>query len=142
LLEQVFYLEEIYLIVKDITVQDILYSAIVPLYFILKDCVLLKKKEFQLPKEIKEQDRHITTSFGESAIVFNNVGINIWNKIDGINTLQNIVTLIQKEYDLDDDRAVMDVSSFICKLNKIGTIELSFKNSDCPVLGYDVNSTS
>jgi hypothetical protein len=122
---------------KHIRIQDILYTAIVPSYFILKDCVLLKKKKFQLPKDINEQDKNNITSLNETAIVFNNVGTNIWNKIDGINTLENIVTLIQKVYDLDDDRAVMDVSSFIYKLYKIGIIELCFKNSIAQNLKID-----
>jgi len=49
----------------------------------------------------------------------NEVGSFIWEKIDGKNTEENIVTEVADEFDVDIQTARNDVSIFISKLQKM-----------------------
>lgn len=53
-----------------------------------------------------------------SVYTLNETGAFIWEQIDGIKTVEEIILLLVKEYEIDNESAEKDVFSFIENLDK------------------------
>jgi hypothetical protein len=53
-----------------------------------------------------------------SVFTLNETGAFIWEQIDGIKTVEEIISLLVKEYEIDNGSAEQDVFSFIENLDK------------------------
>ncbi len=56
-------------------------------------------------------------------ITFNEVGAKVFNLLDGTNSVEEIVTIIAKEYDVSRDVVETDVNMLIEKMRAQGFIE-------------------
>lgn len=56
-------------------------------------------------------------------ITFNEVGAKVFNLLDGTNSVEEIVTIITKEYDVSRDVVEADVNVLIEKMRAQGLIE-------------------
>lgn len=54
----------------------------------------------------------------DSVYTLNETGAFIWEQIDGKRTIEELIAAMINEYDVDEETAVKDVSSFIENLSK------------------------
>ena len=52
-----------------------------------------------------------------SVYTLNETGAFIWEQIDGKKTIENIIGLVTKEYDIDEETASKDVLDFVSNMN-------------------------
>jgi methyltransferase-like protein len=58
-----------------------------------------------------------------SVFILNETGAFIWEKIDGKRTVEEVIELVVKEYEIDKETAINDVLEFAGNMNKYIIIE-------------------
>lgn len=61
--------------------------------------------------------------------VINEVGARVWELSDGTNSLQDLVSTICNEYDVEQEQAELDVLAFVQHLNAMGILTLEIYSS-------------
>lgn len=71
------------------------------------------------------KDGLVTIRDNENEIFFelNDVGSLIWDMIDGVSTLEDIVQAILKEFDIDKQTAIRETDRFLNELTDFALIE-------------------
>jgi hypothetical protein len=80
-------------------------------------------KNKKIPWRIVEGEAILVDVSGASIIHLNEVGAEIWNVIDGKNSIADIVKHISNTFDVDEKTAQNDTIEFIKQLFEKGVIE-------------------
>jgi hypothetical protein len=64
---------------------------------------------------------------GEVKVV-NEVGACIWELIDGVHSVRDIISIICSQYDIEEDKAINDINNFLGELEDRGIIRYISEN--------------
>jgi hypothetical protein len=79
-------------------------------------------------REIGEETIFLSQE-GDMIHVTNEVGSFIWNSLDGKHTLEHVLLLLQKEYEVSRERAEKDLLDFIDELVRKGLVRIDATSS-------------
>ncbi len=88
---------------------------------------IIKKSELDLISSMMGKELMTMEMESGNYIHFNEIGTNIWEYLDSINTIQGLVSKLTKVYDISQEKCIIEVTQFI---NHLVSIDLVVINSN------------